>query len=210
MKHNLLNVTFIVIAILFLGTLGMSAFFRKDKTKKSPDKDGHELTELWSDWNAAVQQDRPKREAEILAEIRKQAEKRRLAWDFYDASRKYVETVSSRNWKLRDSLENGFGNDVGKFDEPIVSFAYRAEQSGAEPDSLFDYVQANARHLKAGHNSAFYNRVRVSRYTGFSGINASFLKHFLANDYEYALWTLLPSPSLSTTGDGKIYEALKD
>lgn len=210
MKHNLLNVTFILVAILFLGTLGMSAFFRKDKTKKSPDKDGHELTELWSDWNAAVQQDRPKREAEILAEIRKQAEKRRLAWDFYDASRKYVETVSSRNWKLRDSLENGFGNDVGKFDEPIVSFAYRAEQSGAEPDSLFDYVQANARHLKAGHNSAFYNRVQVSRYTGFSGINASFLKHFLANDYEYALWTLLPYTSLSKTGEGKIYEALKD
>lgn len=197
-------------AILFLGTLGMSAFFRKDKTKKSPDKDGHELTELWSDWNSAVKQDRPKREAEILAEIRKQAEKRRLAWDFYDASRKYVETVSSRNWKLRDSLENGFGNDVGKFDEPIVSFAYRAEQSGAEPDSLFDYVQANARHLKAGHNSAFYNRVRVSRYTGFSGINASFLKHFLANDYEYALWTLLPYTSLSKTGEGKIYETLKD
>lgn len=210
MKHNLLNVTFILVAILFLGTLGMSAFFRKDKTKKSPDKDGHELTELWSDWNAAVQQDRPKREAEILAEIRKQAEKRRLAWDFYDASRKYVETVSSRDWKLRDSLETEFGNDVGKFDEPIVSFAYRAEQSGAEPDSLFDYVQANARHLKAGHNSAFYNRVRVSRYTGFSGINASFLKHFLANDYEYALWTLLPYTSLSKTGEGKIYEALKD
>lgn len=197
-------------AILFLGTLGMSAFFRKDKTKKSPDKDGHELTELWSDWNAAVKQDRPKHEAEILAEIRRQAEKRRLAWDFYDASRKYVETVSSRDWKLRDSLENGFGNDVGKFDEPIVSFAYRAEQSGAEPDSLFDYVQANARHLKAGHNSAFYNRVRVSRYTGFSGINASFLKHFLANDYEYALWTLLPYTSLSKTGEGKIYDALKD
>lgn len=197
-------------AILFLGTLGMSAFFRKDKTKKSPDKDGHELTELWSDWNAAVKQDRPKREAEILAEIRRQAEKRRLAWDFYDASRKYVETVSSRDWKLRDSLENGFGNDVGKFDEPIVSFAYRAEQSGAEPDSLFDYVQTNARHLKAGHNSAFYNRVRVSRYTGFSGINASFLKHFLANDYEYALWTLLPYTSLSKIGEGKIYDALKD
>lgn len=188
----------------------MSAFFRKDKTKKSPDKDGHELTELWSDWNSAVKQDRPKREAEILAEIRRQAEKRRLAWDFYDASRKYVETVSSRNWKLRDSLENGFGNDVGKFDEPIVSFAYRAEQSGAEPDSLFDYVQANARHLKAGHNSAFYNRVRVSRYTGFFGINASFLKHFLANDYEYALWTLLPYTSLSKIGEGKIYDALKD
>lgn len=56
----------------------MSAFFRRDKTKTSPDKDGHELTELWSDWNAAVQQDRPKREAEILAEIRRQAEKRGL------------------------------------------------------------------------------------------------------------------------------------
>ena len=192
MKHNLLNVTFIVIAILFLGTLGMSAFFRKDKTKTSPDKDGHELTELWSDWNTAVQQDRPKREAEILAEIRRQAEKRRLAWDFYDASRKYVETVSSRNWKLRDSLENEFGKNVGKFDEPIVSIAYRAEKSGADPDSLFDYVQANARHLKASLNSAFYNHVQVSRYAGFSGINASFLKHFLANDYEYALWTLLP------------------
>ena len=210
MKHNLLNVTFILVVILFLGTLGMSAFFRKDKMKKSPDKDGHELTELWSDWNAAVQQDRPKREAEILAEIRRQAEKQRLAWDFYDASRKYVETVSSCNWKLRDSLENEFGKDVGKFDEPIVSYAYRAEQSGAAPDSLFDYVQANARHLKAGHNSAFYNRVQVSRYTGFSGINASFLKHFLANDYEYALWTLLPYTSLSKTGEGKIYDALKD
>lgn len=210
MKHNLLNVTFILVAILFFGTLGMSAFFRKDKTKTSPDKDGHELTELWSDWNAAVQQDRPKHEAEILAEIRRQAEKKRLAWDFYDASRKYVEVVSSRNWKLRDSLENEFGKDVGEFDEPIVSFAYRAEKSGADPDSLFDYVQANARHLKASHNSAFYNRVQVSRYTGFFGINASFLKHFLANDYEYALWTLLPYTSLSKIDEGKIYEALKD
>ena len=210
MKHNLLNVTFIVIAILFFGTLGMSAFFRKDKTKTSPDKDGHELTELWSDWNAAVQQDRPKCEAEILAEIRRQAEKKRLAWDFYDASRKYVEVVSSRNWKLRDSLENEFGKNVGKFDEPIVSFAYCAEKSGADPDSLFDYVQANARHLKASHNSAFYNRVQVSRYTGFFGINASFLKHFLANDYEYALWTLLPYTSLSKIDEGKIFEALKD
>lgn len=210
MKHNLLNVTFIVIAILFFGTLGMSAFFRKDKTKTSPDKDGHELTELWSDWNAAVQQDRPKREAEILAEIRRQAEKKRLAWDFYDASRKYVEVVSSRDWKLRDSLETEFGKNVGKFDEPIVSFAYRAEKSGADPDSLFDYVQANARHLKASHNSAFYNRVQVSRYTGFFGINPSFLKHFLANDYEYALWTLLPYTSLSKIDEGKIYEALKD
>ena len=210
MKHNLLNVTFIVIAILFFGTLCMSAFFRKDKTKTSPDKDGHELTELWSDWNTAVRQDRPKREAEILAEIRRQAEKKRLAWDFYDASRKYVEIVSSRNWKLRDSLENEFGKNVGKFDDPIVSFAYRAEKSGADPDSLFDYVQANARHLKASHNSAFYNRVQVSRYTGFFGINPSFLKHFLANDYEYALWTLLPYTSLSKIDEGKIYEALKD
>lgn len=188
----------------------MSAFFRKDKTRTSPDKDGHELTELWSDWNAAVQQDRPKREAEILAEIRRQAEKKRLAWDFYDASRKYVEVVSSRDWKLLDSLGTEFGKNVGKFDEPIVSFAYRAEKSGADPDSLFDYVQANARHLKASHNSAFYNRVQVSRYTGFSGINASFLKHFLANDYEYALWTLLPYTSLSKIDEGKIYEALKD
>lgn len=205
-----MNVTFILVAILFFGTLGMSAFFRKDKTKTSPDKDGHELTELWSDWNAAVQQDRPKREAEILAEIRRQAEKKRLAWDFYDASRKYVEVVSSRDWKLRDSLETEFGKDVGKFDEPIVSFAYRAEKSGADPDSLFDYVQANARHLKASHNSAFYNRVQVSRYTGFFGINASFLKHFLANDYEYTLWTLLPYTSLSKIDEGKIYEALKD
>ena len=82
MKHNLLNVTFILVAILFFGTLGMSAFFRKDKTKKSPDKDGHELTELWSDWNAAVQQDRPKREAEILAEIRRQAEKKEACLGF--------------------------------------------------------------------------------------------------------------------------------
>lgn len=121
-----------------------------------------------------------------------------------------MEVVSSRNWKLRDSLENEFGKDVGEFDEPIVSFVYRAEKSGADPDSLFDYVQANARHLKASHNSAFYNRVQVSRYTGFSGINASFLKHFLANDYEYALWTLLPYTSLSKIDEGKIYEALKD
>lgn len=210
MKHNLLNVTFILVAILFFGTLGMSAFFRKDKTKTSPDKDGHELTELWSDWNAAVQQDRPKHEVEILAEIRRQAEKKRLAWDFYDASRKYVEVVSSRDWKLRDSLETEFGKNVGKFDEPIVSFAYRAEKSGADPDSLFDYVQANARHLKASQNSAFYNQVKVSRYTGFSGVYASFLNQFFANDYEYALWRLLPYTSLSKIDEGKIYEALKD
>lgn len=181
----------------------MGAFFR-NRERTSPDSDGHVLTELWADWNKSVAQDRPKRQAEILSEIRRQAMERRLAWDFYDASVRYVDAVSDIDWKKRDSLETEFADNVRKFGEPVVTFVWMAG-NGKRADSLFRYVQEESKSLKNSHNKAFYSTGVRHLHTTY----APFLSHFYANDYEYAMWQLLSYKS-GRTCEGSVYEALKD
>lgn len=89
MKRKTLTLVFTGLITLILTTLTMNAFLRKDKSQAT-DEQGHVLTGLWADWNKAVQQDRPKLQEEILAQIRDRAMDQRLAWDFYDASTRYV------------------------------------------------------------------------------------------------------------------------
>ena len=203
------TLTFIGVLILALTTLTMNAFLRKDKTGQATDADGHVLTELWADYAKAVLQDRPKRQADILAQIREQAMEQRLAYDFFDASRRYVDAVTNRDWKLRDTLRAEFAENVRKFGSPVVTFAWMAgHDTNVEPDSIFRYVQDNAKALKAGHEKSFYSTVIV-RYRSLAYIDRYFLNDFYANDYEYALWQLLPYTSSDKVTEGDIYKALK-
>ena len=115
MKRKTLTLVFTGLITLILTTLTMNAFLRKDKSQAT-DEQGHVLTGLWADWNKAVQQDRPKLQEEILAQIRDRAMDQRLAWDFYDASTRYVDAVTDRNlqtlWLL--NLPTMSGNSTNR------------------------------------------------------------------------------------------------
>lgn len=203
MKRASMTWTVIGLVTFLLATVTMNAFFRNRKHVAS-DSDGHVLTELWADWRKSVAQDRPEKQAEVLSEIRRQSMERRLPWDFYDASVRYVDAVSGIDWKKRDSLETEFADNVRKFGEPVVTFVWMAG-NGKRADSLFRYVQEESKLLKNSHNNAFYGTGVQHRHTTC----APFLSHFYANDYEYAMWQLLSYKS-DKTCEGSIYEALKD
>ena len=206
MKPNLLNITASIIITLILSSIAMNAFFKRTNPQKK-DPDGHILTELWADYKTAVNQDRPAKQIEILKKIREQSMSHRLPWDFYDASTRYISASASRDWKLRDSLRNELSELIRKFDEPIVTFFWMLNNDDPASE-IFYYVQEHADNLKATHNNAFYGR-GYHRYGGLPQIFESFQQKFYANDYEFALWRLLPFTGPRKVATGPIYDALK-
>ncbi len=147
------------------------------------DGDGHRLTALWADYEKAVKADRPKKQASTLEEIKRQAEAKRLAWDFYDASRKYVQLRSESNWKLREDLTRQMEQDLDRFGEPVaIIYDRRHDQA----DSLISYIKANEAKLKSSSNPEFWSHdLLILQYT-FGNV----LPRFLSSDYDYALWHL--------------------
>lgn len=145
--------------------------------------DGHRLTALWADYEKAVKADRPKKQASTLEEIKRQAEAKRLAWDFYDASRKYVRLRSESNWKLREDLTRQMEQDLDRFGEPVaIIYDRRHDQA----DSLISYIMANETKLKSSSNPEFWSR--DPRLESFPYRAA--LPGLLGSDYDYALWCL--------------------
>ena len=206
MKPNLLNITASIIITLILSSIAMNAFFKRPNPQKK-DPDGHILTELWADYKTAVNQDRPAKQIEILKTIREKSISQRLPWDFYDASTRYISASASRDWKLRDSLRNELSELIREFDEPIVTFFWMLNNDDPT-NEIFDYVQEHADTLKATHNNAFYGG-GYHRYGGLPQIFESFQQKFYANDYEFALWKLLPFTGPRKVAAGPIYDALK-
>lgn len=190
----------IIGACLTLITLTMGAFLRNTKTDGGKtDGDGHVLVSLWEDYRKAEGQDRPQKQLEILKQIKAKASGQRLAWDFYDAARQYVYVARSRNWKLRDSLDTAFENEVRAFDEPVVTFVWMLTRNKAS-EEILNYTNSNARKLKAGHNTVFYDAISASW--------PDFVRNLYANDYEYALWTLQGRRgSADVLAELKAYEA---
>ena len=147
------------------------------------DGDGHRLTALWADYEKAVKADRPKKQASTLEEIKRQAEAKRLVWDFYDASRKYVRLRSESNWKLREDLTRQMEQDLDRFGEPVaIIYDRRHDQA----DSLISYIKANEAKLKSSSNPEFWSR--DPRLESFPYRAA--LPELLGSDYDYALWCL--------------------
>ena len=163
---------------------------------QTPDSDGHVLTALWKEYKAAADADLPKKEAEILSKIKKEAAEKRLAVDFYDAATGYVEAVVRRNWKEREKQNATLAEDVKAFGEPIVTFLWKAEYERPGYDALVAYITEHASELN-GRHEAFYDRGIRGRYFGGA------LKKFFASDYEYALWR-----QLSSSASGPVYEQL--
>lgn len=189
MKLNTL--VFVITAVtITLTTLTMSAFWNSKKKSAVTDSEGHVLVALWADYQQAVSLDRPVKQVEILSKIKSEAAEKRLAWDYYDAAKKYVSDAASRNWKLQDSLKLKLGEEIAKFDEPVMSFVWKLSKGDESAESVFEYVRANAKRLEASCKQPFW-----TSYDGRSSVpgiqGSGFVTEFYANDYQYALWTLL-------------------
>mgnify|MGYP004459863035 CR=1 FL=1 len=146
------------------------------------DGDGHRLTALWADYKKAVKADRPRKQASTLEEIKRQAEANRLAWDFYDASQKYVRLRSESNWKLREDLTRQMEQDLDRFGEPVAIIYDRRQ--GA--DRLISFIKSNEDKLKSSSNPEFWSR--DPRLESFP--YGAALPGLLGSDYDYALWCL--------------------
>ncbi len=148
------------------------------------DDSGHSLTGLWARYYKAVEDDRPKLQASILESIKKEALRKRLAWDYYDACSEYVGVRSSGNWKLRDSLEKAKAQEIKAFDEPVA--VYFDTRSG-HLDELLAYVREHRARLEASYNPEFYRHDHLLGRFEFEQA----LQQLLRSDYDYALWSLL-------------------
>lgn len=164
------------------------------------DGDGHRLTALWADYEKAVKADRPKKQASTLEEIKRQAEAKRLVWDFYDASRKYVRLRSESNWKLREDLTRQMEQDLDRFGEPVaIIYDRRHDQA----DSLISYIMENEAKLKSSSNPEFWSR--DPRLESFP--YGAALPGLLGSDYDYALWCLFSEAPDNSAASALMYSA---
>lgn len=208
MKKNTLILALTAVTIT-LTTLTMSAFWNSKKKSAETDSEGHVLVALWADYQQAVSLDRPAKQVEILSKIKSEASEKRLAWDFYDAAKKYVSDAASRNWKLQDSLKLKLGEEIAIFDEPVMSFVWKLSKGDETAEAVFEYVRANAKRLEASCNQPFW-----TSYDGRSSVpgipGSGLVKEFYANDYQYALWTLLAKNFYTDKLFADIAEALAE
>ncbi|MCR4824732.1 MAG: hypothetical protein K5849_05170 [Bacteroidales bacterium] len=148
------------------------------------DNQGHTLTKLWAAYEKAVDADKPKDQADILEKIKHEASAQHLAWDYYDACWKYVDSRSSTNWKLRDGLREQADKDIEQFGEPVAVYYNRIRN--ASPASLLSYVTEQKERMLQAHNPEFYENDGNTAVFPFSEV----LLPNIANDYEYALWSM--------------------
>ena len=169
MKHILLTV--------FMAVAGLMPMYN---AQTAPD--GHRLTALWKQYEEASKADLPKKEADILAQIKKKAAAERLSEDFYDAATQYVHTVERRDWKQREALRGQLEAEVKALDDPMVTFHWMDEWDNASTAALLAYVKAHPDGFE-GRHSGFYGR--VGHFLGGT------LPEFIRNDAEYVRWRLL-------------------
>ncbi|MGM9768024.1 MAG: MG2 domain-containing protein [Candidatus Cryptobacteroides sp.] len=167
--------------------LTMNAFF--NSKPDSADGDGHVLTSLWSSYAKAEAADLPLKQLEILTDIKKEALKRRLAWDFYDAGRRYVNVSASRNWKLRDSLETRFAEEVRESGIPTAQFALMLDSRNFNPAEALTFLRDNAGVMKSSNNPGFYGLSFRNGNDRF--IAREYRRTHYQNDWQFAMWTLL-------------------
>ena len=147
--------------------------------------DNHQLTQLWKQYEAAQKADRPQKEAEILAKIKKEAADKRLPVDFYDAATAYVRTVQRRDWKQQEKLREDFEAEVKAFAEPIVTFRWMKDWRYESSARLWAYVKAQQSGLQGCHRPF---------HTGMSQYLNGALVGFVRSDWEYVLWQLKDQP----------------
>lgn len=153
-----------------------------------PDRPAKALAVKWKEYDKALAKDNPQKQAKILESIKADASDRHLLWDWWDASCRYGAVRSSINWKLRDSLTASLGDEVREMEEPLLSFEYARKYGNESEYELLDRVESSAASLRQTRHRAFWNAdSKVS-----SAFSAT-LPKYIENDYEYALWAILPT-----------------
>ena len=155
------------------------------------------IQKLWKDFDAAERSDQPRRQMEILQQIKETASAKDAWYDFYRAGEQYVNVRASVNWKDREQASEQWKTEVESCDSPIVVYAYRHNRG----TSVLDYVQGHRKQLEKSCNRDFYESL-----TGNSKFGP-LLPDMLDNDYDYALWDLATG---SWQEQNEAREALKD
>ena len=197
---------FTAIVVTAATALTMNAFFNNKPSGE--DQEGHVLTEMWAEYAKAEAADLPLRQIEILSRIKTEALSRKLAWDFYDAGRKYVSVSVSRNWKLRDSLETRFRDEILESSVPTARFAYMMDSHDARPEEVLAFLRDNAGVMKSSRNHGFYGM--SFRYGGDRLAAREYRRSHYLNDWQFAMWTLLGTCGRCNVRDSEIYAELSE
>lgn len=183
---------FLFISFFFLCVV-LASSYSYDKTASR--RGAHVLTSMWKDYEEAAEAGLPQSMMEISAEIKKEAFRKRLPWDFYDASLKHVDAGVNRNWKLRDSLNTAAAKDFEDFGDPLLLLMYDMKMWKSSPDSLYNYVQRHASRLQRSRTASVYsgcNPFSLSvALSSILGPCSESVLNSVDNDYEFALWSLL-------------------
>lgn len=171
----------------------------------TPDSGDHVLTDLWKKYDVASKADLPKQQLQVLEDIKKRALEQRLMWDYYDACLASRDVTADLNWKLRDSADTAFRNEVGKYGDASLGFFYRYEQASS---GLWEFVRDNAAALRKAHTEAFTSRIVWSQMPYSEGRLQAFLCGHIRDDYEFALWTVWLRTSSDAQSD--VEAALRD
>lgn len=150
------------------------------------DSDGHTLTELWKDYYTSRKADKPQDQLKALEAIKKEAGRRRLTWDFYDACYKFADVKTDINWKDREESLNAFRREILEYGDPVAVFYMKRGDGDKE---LEEYILKHEKALRKGQNPEFYTRdYRISRHRFSKALTELF-----RNDWDYVLWSLFPS-----------------
>lgn len=166
----------------------LTAFVSMGKEKKHNRSENREIEKLWEDYASAEEAQRPQKMTAILEDIKAAAGRSRSAWDYYKACTRYIDVASMRNWKLRDSLEAAFRQEILTYDEPLLTVLMMLDDHTCPAASVLDYIHSHSENLKKACNEDVYcNR------TAFPEANAlnSMMPPLIEDDYEYALWEML-------------------
>lgn len=167
----------ITLALLTLFSVtALSSFIDIDSKKKEKS-----LETLWEEYVDASWLDRVQKMADVLEQIKVKAIEERANWDYYRACYEYVNVRSSRDWKLRDSLEKQMRNELLAYDEPLLLYLMD-NRAGLAPEALLESVEKMKDRLREGHNVKVYNN---NGYIFNRAVPA-----LVDNDYEYVLWDL--------------------
>lgn len=178
-----------LLPFILLGTMStaLPAAARDDR--------GHELVRLWTAYRKAADADRPGEQAVILEQIKQEAAAKRLAWDYYDACRTYVEVRCLSDWKLREELTAQADEEIERYGEPVAVYFRRKDTQDAA--ALLAYVREQRSRLVRAHNPEFYaHDAGLVRLRGFDA-----LLPLLADDWEFVLWSLYGGHALPETAE---------
>ncbi len=146
--------------------------------------DGHALTSLWKKYESAQSSDLPKKQLEILAEIKSQALKQRVPWDYYDACQKAKSVTVSMNWKLRDSASLVLEQEIKDYNDPCLNF-FHLQYQGKNASEMLAFTEANAKALKKSQTPSLHAEASLRATDNLTDL----VKGFFTNDNLNALWS---------------------